>query len=255
MLNFRNRGLSLIELMVGLTVGLFIVLASTQIYVSAARGGVDSTRANRLNQDLRSVLNIVMADIRRAGYWATTNNNTPNPFTDTNRNIAMTPNCVVYSYDATWNGGTAGTVDPGIDFGGARFANESVQTLRSSTVSSTVGPCSDATAWENLTDPSVIRITSMTFDVTGSKCIAFDASTYNEADPTTYETWTATGGTVNACEATSLGAPSPFPAATKTFVEIRIVRISITAQHAQDSTLSRTISDSVTIRNHRILRP
>lgn len=255
MLNRRETGLSLIELLVGMTIGLFIVLAGIQTYLGAAKSGLESSRANRITQDLRAVLDVAMSDIRRAGYWTTPTSASPNPFTEAGSNLYVSANCVAYSYDATWNGGTPNAVDPGIDFGGIRFANQAIQILHSSTVANTTTACADNTLWENLTDPSVIAVTALTFDVAGTKCIAFDPATYNESDPTTYQSWTTTTGTTTACESTSTGAPSPFPPATNTFVETRIVRISITAQHAQAPEFSRTLTDLVTIRNHRVVRP
>lgn len=245
-----QRGVSLVELMVAIAIGMIVVLGAIQVYLTAARGGVTATRSNRLNQDLRAVLNVMMDDIRRAGHMSDPTALTSNPFTQATTDLAVAANCVRYSYDATWKGGSGNVVDPGTDFSGFRFFNNAVQFMVSTTNASTA-TCADTLGWENVTDPSVVRIASLSFDVVGSKCIAFDPATYQESDPTTYQSWTTTSGTTTACVAGSAGAPSPFPTG-KSLVEVRTVRISLTAQHASDATLTATASDTVTLRNHRV---
>lgn len=250
-LNVRaQRGLSLIELMVSIVIGLIVVLGAIQVYVTTARGGVDSTRSNRLTQDLRAVLGIMMDDVRRAGHMADPTALATNPFTVAGTDLVVAADCIRYSYDATWNGGAANVVDAGTDFAGFRYAGNAVQFMVSTT-NNTTANCGDALGWENVTDPSVVNVTAMSFDVTGSKCIAFDPTTYDENDATTYQSWATTGGTVSACTAGSAGAPSPFPTGL-TLIEVRNVRISLTAQHAADPTLTRTLADTVTLRNHRV---
>ena len=72
MLNERivnHKGFSLIELMVGVAVGLFVVLAASAIYLNATATGRDAAHANRLNQDMRAIMDVMVADVRRAGFW------------------------------------------------------------------------------------------------------------------------------------------------------------------------------------------
>lgn len=253
-LNVRaQRGLSLIELMVSIVIGLIVVLGAIQVYITTARGGIDSTRSNRLTQDLRAVLGIMMDDVRRAGHMADPTALATNPFTVVvggRTDLLVTANCVRYSYDATWNGGAANVVDAGTDFAGFRYAGNAVQFMVSTTNNSTAN-CNDDLGWENVTDPSVVNVTAMSFDVVGSKCIYFVPTAYDENDATTYTSWSTTSGTTSACTAGSPGAPSSIPAG-QTLIEVRNVRISITAQHASDPTLTRTLADTVTLRNHRV---
>ena len=82
MLNERisnHRGFSLVELMVGVAVGLFVVLAASAIYLNATATGRDSAHVNRLNQDMRAIMDVMVADVRRAGFWsqAAAGNETP----------------------------------------------------------------------------------------------------------------------------------------------------------------------------------
>lgn len=64
-----QRGLSIVELMVGVAIGLVVVSAS----VLVSSRNIADTRALlaevRVNQDLRAVADLVTRDLRRAGYW------------------------------------------------------------------------------------------------------------------------------------------------------------------------------------------
>jgi type IV pilus assembly protein PilW len=65
----RQRGLSIVELMVGVVVGLFVVAGA----LSMSAGNMDKSRRLladvRFNQDLRVAADLITRDLRRAGYW------------------------------------------------------------------------------------------------------------------------------------------------------------------------------------------
>lgn len=65
----RPRGASIVELMIGLALGLFVVGGGLLMLA----GFTDENRRllleTRLNQDLRAASDIVTRDLRRAGYW------------------------------------------------------------------------------------------------------------------------------------------------------------------------------------------
>lgn len=65
----RGRGLSIIELMIGVTVGLIVVAGALAL---SARNLGNSHRLlieARFNQDLRAAADLITRDLRRAGYW------------------------------------------------------------------------------------------------------------------------------------------------------------------------------------------
>jgi hypothetical protein len=162
----------------------------------------------------------------------------------------------LYSYDATHLGGAAGAVDAGIDFAGFRLDSGVVQTVDPAmNLSSTAVGCGTV-QWENLTDERALNVTQLTFDTVGSKCISFVRSAYNATVPATYTSWTTTGGVGPACSASAAdGGPATPPPATNTFVETRQVRISLAATSKTDSSLSRTLTETVLVRNNRIINP
>ena len=67
----HQRGLSLIELMIALVLGLFIVGSASTLLVSYLSEHRAALIDSRLMQDLRASTDLVTRDLRRAGYWGT----------------------------------------------------------------------------------------------------------------------------------------------------------------------------------------
>ena len=64
----RQAGFGLIELMVAITLGLLVTAAVTSMAVNSLKMSSDTLKSARLNQDLGAVMQIMVNDIRRAGY-------------------------------------------------------------------------------------------------------------------------------------------------------------------------------------------
>ena len=64
-----QRGLSIIELMVGLTLGMVVVIGGISLFVSNATTSRQLNLETRVNQDLRAAVDLIARDLRRAGYW------------------------------------------------------------------------------------------------------------------------------------------------------------------------------------------
>lgn len=77
----QQHGLSLVELMIGLALGLFIVAAALAAFAQQWREHRHAAVSMRLVQDLRSAGEIVARDLRRAGYWAAPAASAANPYT------------------------------------------------------------------------------------------------------------------------------------------------------------------------------
>ena len=63
------RGLSVVELMVGLAVGMFIAAGALVSTVQLAESNRRVLLEARLNQDMRATMDMVTRHLRRAGYW------------------------------------------------------------------------------------------------------------------------------------------------------------------------------------------
>jgi type II secretory pathway component PulJ len=65
----RAAGFSLVELMIAMTAAIVVIGAGVSVISSTLGGSTSSTRMTRMNQDLRTTLNFVSADLTRIGSW------------------------------------------------------------------------------------------------------------------------------------------------------------------------------------------
>jgi type IV pilus assembly protein PilW len=65
----HQRGLTLVGLMIGMALGLFVVACAAALLVTRIREHRALLIESRLMQDLRTSTDLVARDLRRAGYW------------------------------------------------------------------------------------------------------------------------------------------------------------------------------------------
>jgi prepilin peptidase dependent protein B len=65
----RQRGLSLVELMVGLSVGLLVLAGAAVLFAQQLHAARRSAVEARLQQDLRAAADLLVRDVRRAAHW------------------------------------------------------------------------------------------------------------------------------------------------------------------------------------------
>lgn len=70
----QQSGLSIIELMVGLAIGLVLVSGALLMMFYTTNNNYLMIVETRLNQDLRAAASLIARDLRRAGYWAQATN-------------------------------------------------------------------------------------------------------------------------------------------------------------------------------------
>jgi type IV pilus assembly protein PilW len=165
----QQAGITLVELLIGLLVGLIVIAAGTNIFITSIRGQTDNINLTRLNQDMRSMMDIMARDIRRAGFvtsdpgtnFASLQNN---PFFDGITSGATTDiaihdegACIVYAYnrdDDVNNDRVTDETPSSVDSNerlGFRLS-DSVLEMRQS--GATNGNCSDG-SWQTITEPEV----------------------------------------------------------------------------------------------------
>jgi type IV pilus assembly protein PilW len=83
----RSRGLTLVELMVAMTIGLVIVLATIGAYIGSAGAGRMAEAQGRMNEDAQAALAILAQQLKMAG----NNPNQPNRVEDSRRNPVYAP--------------------------------------------------------------------------------------------------------------------------------------------------------------------
>lgn len=148
----RERGLSLVELLVGLAVGLFIVGGATKLFVDHITDSRRVVIESRVSQDLRAAADLIARDLRRAGYWQNAMSGVVypaalNPYRVTVTTGGATPN-VTYSFsrDATENN-AINTTGANENFG-FKLENSALLSQTGSNV------------WNQLTDPNAVVVTS-----------------------------------------------------------------------------------------------
>ena len=96
----QQAGVTLVELMIGLLVGLIVIAAGMNIFTTSIKGQTDNINLTRLNQDMRAMMDIMVRDIRRAGFVTSNpsrlnkNSLQNNPFFE-----ALTGDIAILDYD------------------------------------------------------------------------------------------------------------------------------------------------------------
>lgn len=163
-----RRGLSLVELMVAVALGL-LLLASVSTLVL---GQLDDQRRllleARLGQELRAVVDLIARDLRRAGHWGSAERalwSPDRPTPDTNPYVGVHP---AASASAPTTAAAAGysysrdVTEDQLVSGPERFglrlnANTQALELR---LSGNALPPGTGDQWQALTDPNLLRITA-----------------------------------------------------------------------------------------------
>ena len=96
----NQRGFSLIEMMISMTLSLIVMAGATSLF--SATIGVNSAviKSATLNQDVRTVVDFMLRDIRRHGYFSGDSLITVNQF-DTQWQVNAAENCVFTTYACT----------------------------------------------------------------------------------------------------------------------------------------------------------
>jgi len=66
---YHEHGFGLIELMISITIGMIITASIGHLFGETVKLNSKALVMTRLNQDLRATMSIMTSDIRRAGYW------------------------------------------------------------------------------------------------------------------------------------------------------------------------------------------
>lgn len=149
------RGLSLVELMVGIAVGLFIVAAAT-VLVSGQLG--ENRRLmldTQLQQDMRATADIITRELRRVGAWRDSQNGVgyPGVVAQENNFASMTPSAAGTVTDVTFFYDRSPTEQGPWGF-----------RLNSGTgaIQTRLGP---SVSWQDLTDRNIMEVTAFTIEI------------------------------------------------------------------------------------------
>ncbi len=216
----RHRlGFSLVELLIGLALGLFILSNGLLLLASHLNENRMLVLEARLMQDLRGAATAIARDLRRAGHWGDAGaaiwqegaSVRSNPYQDIS-SVAATPDTVRlrYSRDSHENN----LVDSNEEFG-FRLRNQAIDTMLGG-------------SWQSLTDVTTVRVTA--FRLTS---ISSDVE-----QPELCE---------KACPPSGPGAAECPPR-----LQIRRFAIEISGESPADPKIKRSIQTSARVRNDAI---
>ena len=211
------RGLSIVELLVGITVGLFVLAGATMVATNQISDNRRLLLETQVQQDMRTAMDIIVRDIRRSGYGRDADKipalgaSTPalNPFKPAGAASAT----LEYSYDdldenALGNTSRGFKLDNGI-------------------IKIQLG----AGNWQPLTDGDVVKITKMSA----------------EPDPAPVITYLPTAN----CNPTATGCPGSTGCGDARVVT-RIIKLVMEGEATHDERVKRKLETSVRVRNDEV---
>lgn len=203
------------ELMIGMAVGLIVLSGTLALFGGHLRSNSDMLRTTRLNNELRSTMDLVVRDLRRAAYWGTAVKGVwfpgtiaieENPFSD----IEIAAGEVTYRYDVDGDGAYDNDETFRIRRNGTDGTVELLQLDNGGGVQSTLP----------LSDGDLTNVSALTFQLN---------------DRTT----------TFACLKAGAGPVAPTPPV----LHVREITVTLTGQLRADPTVTRTLTESVRVRN------
>lgn len=212
-----HKGFTFIEMMVALVINVILLAAMVSVFSSNIGNFTKVVNNDTLNQQLQTVMQLMAADIRRAGYWSNAANDigtdaNTNPYQAGGNDISASGSCLLLTYDSN-NDGTLPAISSSVDDEryGYRLTN---QVLQARPRGAPFNCNSSATTWENVTNPNSIQITNLTFVMNTT--------------------------TLPVGETTKL-------------VQVRKVTISVTGRLTTNTSVTRTLTQQVRIRNDKFV--
>lgn len=146
----RQAGFTLIELMIGMLVGLIVLSAVVYAFLATLRSSANILNSTRLNSEISVVTDLITGQLRRTGYWPVSGAGA-SPYGSSIQDLRVSNDCIVYSYynDA---------VSPaGISFHGIATEVGGGALLQQSSTSDSLS-CTDRSSWNTVTDPNAISL-------------------------------------------------------------------------------------------------
>lgn len=205
----RQGGLSVVELMVGVTLGLFVVAATALMTSSQLSDNRRLLVETQLQQDLRAAVDIVTRELRRAAYWQQSEEGTwyegrTTPI-QSNLFAAITPasgdNLTEVNFSYRRRSGDEGPY-------GFKVEADAIKSMI-------------ANQWHALTDVKVMRVTNLDIDL--SAPVVYQLPCPKLCPDGTQDCW-----------------PD---------LQMRTATISITGQAVNDAAVVRTLTSRVRLRN------
>nr|WP_316639369.1 prepilin-type N-terminal cleavage/methylation domain-containing protein [uncultured Roseateles sp.] len=206
----RQAGLSIVEMMVGLAIGLIVVAGASQIVVSQLNENRKLLVELQLQQDLRAAADIITRELRRAGAWNAAETGlwypgaasapATNAFREVSPTVTATEVDYLYKRFDGDNGGPYGFK------------------LEEGKIKTRFGD-----AWQELTDGKSVRVTTFTVTQKSDAPLILPCPKFCSDAPNSTACWPT--------------------------VTARAYEVSIAAQAVSDASVTRSIRTTVKLRN------
>jgi prepilin peptidase dependent protein B len=243
-----QRGLSIVELMVGVAVGLFVVGGAAKLFVDNLSNNRRLLVETRINQDLRAAADLIARDLRRAGYWR-------------NAHLGVSSDLLVPAIANAYSP-VANPSTTEVTYSYAKDGNNTVEATEGfgvrRAVDTTTGrgvlelQIANGT-WQPITDP-------LTLDIPSTGSAATTGLAITPVTPSrTAELWDACPclGELT-CTANQFKNPNPDTGAkgihfdNRPMLEIRQFTITVRGRSVTPPTISREITETVRVRNDAV---
>jgi len=224
-----SRGLSIVELLVGVAIGLFLLAGASTMLVSSVTSSRSLLAEARVNQNLRAAADLITRDLRRAGFWENAMAGT----TTTGTASTVNPHATITASP----GNSSITYSLARDFAAGRTSLAEKNTLAADeqfgfrltggTVQMQVGD------WQAITDPTVVTVTALSITPAETNIDVRDSCSKPCCD-----TVTAT------CTAPNVASPPGCPK-----LSLRRYDLALTGRSTTDAAVNRTLRTSVRVRN------
>lgn len=211
----KQFGFTLVELMIGLALSTIIMLGLLGMCFSILKHSSMTLDVGRLDRYLHSTMAVMANDIRRAGYWGLASTSTNNPFMTNSSDITVNAggNCILLTYDHD-NDGMLPAITSVTD--DERYGYRLIGNVIQYRPYGALFDCNATSSeWDNLTDPNIINITAFSL-IKNDNVIDIDG-----AGPGT------------------------------STLTLRTITIVITGQLTSDSSISKTITQTVKVYNDK----
>ncbi len=229
----NQRGVTLVELMISMLLGLTVISTLITLFANSIATNRTALQTTRLHQEMRSIMELISSDLRRAGYFRDAHctlaarnlsavaaedarcakgANQVNPFAIIEIGHHLEPSdCILFSYDYQ-NGANAATPDGVLQISEHYGYRYDINRDDSGFVARRfAGAGCTAGGWRRLSNPLMSNITQLSFDASNSRTVA-----------------TANG-----------------------VLSIRTITITLSGQLVSDPSVSTTLQNTTHITNHR----
>ena len=220
-----SLGMSIVELLIGIAIGLFILAGASAMLVSNVTNSRQLLIEARINQDLRATMDLVTRDLRRGGYWGNSLAGTlatgSASVTQANPYSAVTSTGTQIDYAYTRDTTENNALDAGTEQFGFRL-NKTTNAIEMN-----VGG-----TWQTLTNTDILNIPASGFTITPTE--------------TTIDIRAACAKT---CTDTVLSPSVPTSIQNCPRVQVRTYNIVLAGTSKTNSAVRRTLRSQVRVRN------